>query len=94
MGNLVRRSPNACPPCAYRCISTGSVLIKQLEEPAQRGYLVGDMLQNHILVPARGFIEMKAVRNPVMEIWWQRMFCLNIVEAQSDPVTVEKVPKR
>ncbi len=24
IGNFVRRSPNACPPCAYRCISTGT----------------------------------------------------------------------
>ena len=23
-GNSVRRSPNACPPCAYKCISTGT----------------------------------------------------------------------
>ena len=24
IGRFVRRSPNACPPCAYRCISTGT----------------------------------------------------------------------
>src|SRR6266436_4678385 len=24
IGNFVRRSPNACPPCAYKCISTGT----------------------------------------------------------------------
>ena len=23
-GSFVRRSPNACPPCAYKCISTGT----------------------------------------------------------------------
>jgi len=24
MGNFMGRSPNACPPCAYKCISTGT----------------------------------------------------------------------
>ena len=24
MGNFVRRRPNACPPCAYKCISAGT----------------------------------------------------------------------
>ena len=24
IGNLVRRRPKACPPCAYRCISAGT----------------------------------------------------------------------
>jgi len=24
IGNFVRRSPNAWPPCAYKCISTGT----------------------------------------------------------------------
>ena len=24
IGNFVRRSPNACPPCAYKCISTST----------------------------------------------------------------------
>ena len=34
MGNFVRRSPNACPPSAYRCISARQGAADELRSPS------------------------------------------------------------